>query len=159
MSLFLSFSSLNPQSNIMTDKTKGACFLFYDKKKILYENLYFKEGKFKFSWFMVGFFGMLVQLYSPYMYTFRSIQLQTCSFFFYPQTSGSLLYLVIFIKPHCLSSKWTASSNIIPQVSFCIFSILRYTGASASATYRQHISSLWLTLTNARLNDLSFCAN
>lgn len=33
MSLFLSFSSLNPQSNIMTDKTNGACFLFYDKKK------------------------------------------------------------------------------------------------------------------------------
>lgn len=80
-------------------------------------------------------------------------------FFFIPKHIWVPLIYRIFIKPHSLSSKRTASSNIIPQVSFCIFFILRYTGAGASATYRQHISNLWLTLTNARLNDLSFCAN
>lgn len=143
----------------MTFITKEACICFYDNF-FLYEKIYFKGRKitvllmydfFRFFWYVNGT--------TSHTCNSRSIQLDRHLFFSFPNTSGSLSYIVIFIKPHSLSSKRTASSNIIPQVSFYIFFILRYTGAGASATYRQHISSLWLTLTNARLNDLSFCAN
>lgn len=121
--------------------------LFQRKKNSGFTDVWF----FRFFWYVNGT--------TSHTCNSRSIQLDRHLFFSFPNTSGSLSYIVIFIKPHSLSSKRTASSNIIPQVSFCIFFILRYTGAGASATYRQHISSLWLTLTNARLNDLSFCAN
>lgn len=69
MSLFLSFSSLNPQSNIMTDKTKGACFLFYDKKKFCMKIFISKKENISFPglwWvFLVCWYNYIVHTCIP----------------------------------------------------------------------------------------------